>query len=141
VSVVVDAGVVVALIVADERQDAVRAHLEDWLEAEEALHAPAVLPYEIANVLARLVFDGVLEISEVDDVWKDLVALGLLLHPFDLTEDGQEVAAVTAQLRRRHATDSTYVCLARRLGTVLWTLDGALARNAADHGLPVRLVS
>ncbi len=140
-SVVVDAGVVVALIVADERQDAVRAHLEDWLEAEEALHAPAVLPYEIANVLARLVFDGVLEISEVDDVWKDLVALGLLLHPFDLTEDGQEVAAVTAQLRRRHATDSTYVCLARRLGTVLWTLDGALARNAADHGLPVRLVS
>jgi predicted nucleic acid-binding protein len=141
VSVVVDAGIVVALIVADERQGAVRAHLEGWLEAEEALHAPAVLPYEIANVLARLVFDGVLEISEVDDVWKDLVALGLLLHPFDLTEDGQEVAAVTAQLRRRHATDSTYVCLARRLGTVLWTLDGALARNAADHGLPVRLVS
>lgn len=140
-SVVVDAGVVVGLIVADERQDAVRAHLEGWLEAEEALHAPAVLPYEIANVLARLVFDGVLEISEVADVWKDLVALGLLLHPFDLTEDGQEVAAVTAQLRRRHATDSTYVCLARRLGTVLWTLDGALARNAADHGLPVRLVS
>lgn len=140
-SVVVDAGIVVALIVADERQGAVRAHLEGWLEAEEALHAPAVLPYEIANVLARLVFDGVLEISEVDDVWKDLVALGLLLHPFDLTEDGQEVAAVTAQLRRRHATDSTYVCLARRLGTVLWTLDGALARNAADHGLPVRLVS
>lgn len=140
-SVVVDAGVVVALIVADERQDAVRAHLEGWLEAEEALHAPAVLPYEIANVLARLVFDGVLEISEVADVWKDLVALGLLLHPFDLTEDGQEVAAVTAQLRRRDATDSTYVCLARRLGTVLWTLDGALARNAADHGLPVRLVS
>jgi len=141
VSVVVDAGVVVALIVADERQDAVRAHLEGWLEAEEALHAPAVLPYETANVLARLVFDGVLEISEVADVWKDLVALGLLLHPFDLTEDGQEVAAVTAQLRRRDATDSTYVCLARRLGTVLWTLDGALARNAADHGLPVRLVS
>ncbi len=140
-SVVVDAGVVVALIVADERQDAVRAHLEGWLEAEEALHAPAVLPYETANVLARLVFDGVLEISEVADVWKDLVALGLLLHPFDLTEDGQEVAAVTAQLRRRDATDSTYVCLARRLGTVLWTLDGALARNAADHGLPVRLVS
>lgn len=140
-SVVVDAGVVVALIVADERQDAVRAHLEGWLEAEEALHAPAVLPYEIANVLARLVFDGVLEISEVADVWKDLVALGLLLHPFDLTEDGQEVAAVTAQLRRRHATDSTYVCLARRLGTVVWTLDGALARNAADHGLPVRLIA
>ncbi len=30
---------------------------------------------------------------------------------------------------------------ARRLGTVRWTLDDALARNSADHGLPVRLVS
>lgn len=140
-SVVIDAGVVVALIVADERQAAARAHLEGWLEAEEELHAPAVLPYEIANVLARLVFDGALEISEVDDIWRDLGALGLILHPFDLAADGQEIATITAALHRRHATDSAYVCLARRLGTVVWTLDGALARNAADHGLPVRPVS
>lgn len=140
-SVVIDAGVVVALIVADERQDAARAHLQRWLEAGEALHAPVVLPYEIANVLARLVFDGALPIGEIEDIWKDLVALELVLHPFDLATDGREVAAITAQLHRRHATDSTYVCLARRLGTVLWTLDLALARNAADHGLPVRLVS
>jgi predicted nucleic acid-binding protein len=65
VTVVIDAGVVVALIVADERQDAARAHLESWLDADEALHAPAVLPYEIANVLVRLVFDRAIEISEV----------------------------------------------------------------------------
>jgi hypothetical protein len=31
--------------------------------------------------------------------------------------------------------------LARRLGTTVWTLDGALARNAAQVGLPVQLVS
>ncbi len=96
-SVVLDANVVIALVVADERQGAVRTQLERWLEAGEELHAPGVLPYE--------------------------------------------VAAVTSQLRRRHATDSTYVSLARRLGTVVWTLDGALARNAADVGLPVRLVA
>ena len=45
-----------------------------------------------------------------------------------------------AQLRRRHATDSAYVHLAGRLGTLLWTLDAALARNAADIGLPVELL-
>jgi predicted nucleic acid-binding protein len=81
------------------------------------------------------------EIGEVDDIWEDLVALGLVLHPFDLAQDGRDVAAITAQLHRRHATDSSYIALARRLGTVLWTLDGALARNSADQGLPVRLVS
>jgi len=92
-------------------------------------------------VLARLVFDGALNKGEVPDIWHDLAALGLTLHPFDLIHDGPEVAAVTARLRRRHATDSTYVCLARRLGTVTWTFDGALARNAADLKLPVRLLN
>jgi predicted nucleic acid-binding protein len=141
VSVVIDASVIIAVVVADERQDAARALLEGWLEAGEGLHAPAVLPYEVANVLGRLVFDGALEIDDVKDIWDDLAAVGLVLHPFDLAEDGPEVAAVTARLRRRHATDSTYVCLARRLGTVVWTLDRALARNAFDLGLPVQLVS
>jgi len=141
VSVVVDASVILAVVVADERQDAARAHLQSWLDAGEGLHAPAVLPYEIANVLARLVFDGALKISDVNDIWTDLAALGLVLHPFDLIQDGQEVAAITARLRRRHATDSAYVCLAQRLGTAVWTLDGALARNAADLELPVQLVT
>ncbi len=139
-SVVVDASLLVALIVEDERQPAARARIERWQDEGEALHAPAVLPYEIANVLARLVFDELLDADEVPEIWSDVEALGLLLHPFEPTKDGPDVAAITARLRRRHATDSTYVCLAQRLGTSLWTLDGALARNAADAGLPVTLV-
>lgn len=140
-SVVVDASVIIAVVVADERQDAVRSHLDGWFEAGEGLHAPAVLPYEVANVLARLVFDGALEISDVNDIWTDLAAFSLVLHPFDLIQDGPEVAVTTTRLRRRHATDSAYICLAQRLGTTVWTLDRSLARNAADLGLPVNLVA
>lgn len=95
----------------------------------------------MTNVLARLVFDNALAVDEVPEIWDDLAVLGLVLHPFDMTHDGQDVAAVTARLRRRHATDSTYVCLAGRLGTAVWTLDAGLARNASDVGLPVKLVS
>lgn len=140
-SVVVDASLVVALLVTDERQQAAQTHLAAWLDAGEELHAPGVLPDEVANVLARLVFDGALTGDDVTEIWHDLADLSLVLHPFELTRDGPEVAAVTARLRRRHATDSTYVCLAQRLGTMMWTLDGALIRNAADVGLPVKLVS
>ena len=139
-SVVVDASVIIALAVADDRQDAARARLEGWLDAREDLHAPAVLPFEIANVLARLAFDGALEVSEVPQIWADVAALDMVLHPFELTRDGAAVAAIAAALRKRHATDATYVALARRLETTVWTLDGALARNAADVGLPVRLL-
>lgn len=140
-SVVVDASVVVALVVADAHQPAVQARVLEWLEAGEGMHAPAVLPFEVANVLARLVFDGELEVSEVPDIWSDIAGLGLVLHPFDLIQDGEQVAVITARLRRRHAVDSTYVCLAQRLGSTVWTLDGSLARNASDVGLPVQLVS
>lgn len=49
--------------------------------------------------------------------------------------------AITTQLRRRHATDPTYIRLAQQLGTAVWTLDGPLARNAADVGLPVKLIT
>lgn len=140
-SVVVDASLVVALVVGDERQDAARAHLERWLSAGDRLHAPAVLPYEVANVLARLVFDGIVQIDDVPEIWNDLDALGVVLHPFDLNVDGPDVAKITNRLRRRHATDSTYISLARRLETTLWTLDRALARNAATSGFPVALVT
>ena len=140
-SVVVDASLIVALLVADERQAAAQAHLERWVDAGEELHAPAVLPYEVANVLARLVFDGDLDARSVKETWSDLAALGLQLHPFALPDDGSAVADITTQLRRRHATDATYVHLAQQLGTQVWTLDGPLARNAADLGLPVKLVT
>jgi predicted nucleic acid-binding protein len=141
VSVVLDANVLVALLVADAHQAAAQAHLEDWLAAGEELHAPGVLPYEVANVLARLVFEGALDVNEVTEIWQDFAAFDLQLHPFDLVGEGPGIAAITVQLRRRHATDSTYVRLAQRLETTLWTLDGALARNAADIGLPVKLVA
>ena len=140
-SVVVDASVIVALMVSDERQLAVRARMEGWVESGEELHAPAVLPYELANVLARRVFDGDLDADRVDEIWPDVAALGVELHPFDLRHDGPAVATITARLRRRHATYSAYIRLAQRLDKQLWTLDGPLARNAADVGLPVVLVT
>lgn len=140
-SVVVDASLIVALVVADERQVVAQAHLQGWVEDGEDLHAPAVLPYEVADVLARLVFDGDLEAGDIAETWSDLAALDVALHPFDLTQDGSAVAAITTQLRRRHASDSTYIRLAQQLDTAVWTLDGPLARNAADVGLPVKLIT
>jgi len=141
VSVVVDASLIVALVVADERQAAVQAHFDGWVESGEELHAPAVLSYEVANVLARLVFDGDIAVDDIADTWSDLAALDVVFHPFDLTQDGPAVAEITRQLRRRHATDSTYIRLAQQLDTAVWTLDGPLARNAAHVGLPVKLVT
>lgn len=140
-SVVVDSSLIIALVIADERQATVQAHLDNWIELGEELHAPAVLPYEVANVLARLVFDGGLHADGIAETWSDLAALNINLHPFEFTTDGPAVAAITKQMRRPHATDATYIRLAQHLDTNVWTLDGPLARNAANVGLPVNLIT
>lgn len=138
---VIDAGVVVALVVPDDRQDSVRGKLVEWLDNGDSLYAPSVPLFETANVLARLVYDGDLDIAEVTDIWPDVNDLGIELHPFDLVESGADIAAITARLRRRNATDSTYVHLAQKLFTTVWTPGGPLARNAAGVGLPVQLIT
>ncbi len=57
----------VALVVAGDHHAAVQAHLECRMDAGEVLHAPAVLPYEIANVLARLRIDGARTAEDIGD--------------------------------------------------------------------------
>lgn len=139
--VVVDASVVAALFVADERQEEVHARMTRWIRDAEPLHAPSVLPYELSNVLARQSFDGLLNQDDATQIWSDVTQLGIALHPFDPILDGSAVAAITSLLRRRHATDSHYIWIAQLLGTVVWTLDGKIARNAAAVGLPVALLA
>ncbi len=104
------------------------------------MHAAAVLPYEVANVLERLVFDGDFGAEDVADTWADIDALQIVFHPFDRKRGGIAIAAITSHLRRRHAADSAYVGLAQHLGATVWTLDKPLARNSRDVGLPVELV-
>lgn len=138
---VVDACLPVALITPDPKQVLVAARIRAWIAAGEELHAPAVLPYEIANVLARRVWEGTFNLADVPQAWADLQALGITLHAFDFLTDGPHVAAIAGTLRRRHATDCVYISLAQRLGSEVWTIDGPLARTARAHGLPVRLLT
>ncbi|HLY66877.1 MAG TPA: type II toxin-antitoxin system VapC family toxin [Chloroflexota bacterium] len=139
-AVVVDASTVIALITPDPRQHAVAAKFQDWFSADEELHAPAVLANEVANVLARLVWDGIYDADDVPAAWVNIHLLGLVLHPFDLLADGPRIAAIAAHLRRRHATDCAYLSLSETLGLELWTLDGPLSRAGKMHGFAVQLI-
>lgn len=139
-AVVVDAGIVVALFTPDPRQALAQSRYRGWVTAGEERHAPAVLPYEVLNVLARQVWDGDLTAVGADAVWADLVGLGITVHPFEVTRDGPRSLAIARLLRRRHATDCAYVSLAERLGAVVWTLDSPFAEAARAAGLPVQLL-
>lgn len=136
-SVVLDASALVVLALDRRRAASVEVRLRAWEDEGEALHAPELLRYEIANALARAVAVNQLPALEATVAWELVTSVPVTLHRL---EEGPTVIAMTQRLERKSAYDAAYVGLADRLGAELWTLDGPLARNAASRDLPVRLI-
>jgi len=136
-TVVIDANVLAVLALDRRRGAAVERLLRQWRSASEELHAPALMPYEVANAFARAVAAGQLAAEDVPRAWSLVGAIPVVLHQL---EDGPAAVELAGQLDRQTAYDASYLLLARQLGVELWTLDGPLARNAQARGLPVNLI-
>lgn len=137
-SVVVDANIIVVLVTHDPRTELVERQVKAWLAANEELHAPDLLPYEVANAITRLVAAGRLASGDVPEIWSLISGIPLQFHPLT---SGTETIAIALELGRISAYDAAYLSLARQLNADLWTLDGPLARNAVGLGFPVHLIA
>ncbi len=136
--IVLDANVLVVLASGDARKDAAQSHIRQWITAGEDIHAPALLPYEVASGLTRLVAGGLLPADHVGEAWQTALRLPITYHRLDT--DGDRVVAVALELRRQSAYDAAYLELAEQLRAKLWTFDGPLARNAHGLGFPVNFM-
>lgn len=137
-SIVVDASVLVVLVSGDPRREIAQTRLREWIAADEDIHAPALLTYEVANGLTRLVAGGVFPSKRTSQAWQTLLSLPITYHP--LVVGGDRVVEVALEMRRQSAYDAAYIVLTEQLGAELWTFDGPLAKNAAGLGFPVQLV-
>jgi predicted nucleic acid-binding protein len=138
-SVVIDSNLLVRTATDPTDGAVISRRLLDWRRAGETLHAPWLLRYEVANALARYVAMGELGREDAEAAWGQVARLGRGVAFHDIA-DGPRVIAIAQALRRKNAYDAAYIALAEELGAEAWTIDGPLARNATDTGLPVRLI-
>ena len=120
--VVVDCSVLAALLFAEPQADDAAALLQ-----RRALHAPSLLPYELASVALKKLRAGASPV-EIDTALTDFAEQRIELHPVP-------PAAVTA-LAAQHglsAYDAAYLWLAAELRAPLLTFDQRLARAAQQQ--------
>lgn len=125
------------MVTPDRRAEAAGRQLRALGESGEALHAPRLLRYEVANALTRKIVAGQIDTADAARGWRRIAAMPIVLHELD---DGPAAMEIALRLGRQSAYDAAYVALAQELDAELLTLDGPLARNAASVELPVRLL-
>lgn len=135
--IVVDANLLVTMASGDVRGNRVIEKFSEWLDNNNALHAPLLAQYEVLNALTRLVARRFLSSETVYDAWNNLSLLPIQYHS---VSNAQRIIKIALMLRRQTAYDAAYLALAEELEAEVWTLDGHLYRNAIVSGLPVRLL-
>ena len=88
----------------------------------ESLHAPHLLDLEVAQVLRRLVRQGVVSSHRVEDAVRDFLDLRIVRYPHHV------FLSRIWQLRNNYsAYAAAYIILAEKLGATLLTRDSRLA--------------
>lgn len=138
-TLVIDASVAFKWLIPDAAEDdvsAAKALLVDHMEGRVAITVPALLYYEVANIL--LFGRSKPPIDEAAEALRDLYSI-----PLTVAVPAQDTADAALRLASDHGLsyyDASYVALAETLDCTLITADQRLARRLRTDGR-VRLLA
>ncbi len=121
-AVVADCSVLAAMLFAEPQADEAAALL-----TQHAVHAPSLLPYELASVGVKKLRAGATA-AEINTALADFAEQRIELH----AAPAAAVSALAAQ-HKLSAYDAAYLWLAAELHAPLLTFDQGLARAAQQH--------
>lgn len=110
------------------------ARIEDRLYSRrESLHAPHLLDLEVAQVLRRLVRQGIVGVNRAEEAVRDLLDLRINRYPHVML-----LSRIWRLRENFSAYDAAYVVLAEELNATLITRDRKLA-STSGHGARVEV--
>lgn len=110
------------------------ARIEDRLYSRrESLHAPHLLDLEVAQVLRRLVRQGIVGVNRAEEAVRDLLDLRINRYPHVML-----LGRIWRLRENFSAYDAAYVVLAEELKATLITRDRKLA-STSGHGARVEV--
>lgn len=134
---VVDASVALKWVLKEPDSNALRDLWRSWVDAGEALIAPALFRAETLSVLRRNVYRGVLTAEEAENACAVLENLSVeVREPDELSAAAWRLAI---RLNQPTVYDCCYLALADIMGCELWTADARFAGAASLHLPHVRL--
>lgn len=125
--IVIDASVILAWILPDERSQLADEVLNKVKDGILQLCAPRLLIYEVGNSLRSAVLQDrikVIDVKQVVELFRSVV-----IEFFDLAEEDMEEVAEMAIKLQVSFYDATYVKLSRDMRVKFITLDGKLAKK------------
>lgn len=133
-TLVVDASIVIAGSLPDEKSDIAQSVLDRIVTS--SAYAPGIFVWEVANVLSIAVRRNRLSFEEAEGILEDVADLNVICDPTRLDRIWVEVFG----LSQRHSLsvyDAGYLELARRMKLPLATLDKRLAGACLAEGIEV----
>lgn len=132
----IDPGPVIQLT-AFPRNNAIKTLWDRWEKEDRRILAPSMLFFDITNILASYVRQGVLSTRTVQAVLQ--AAQSLPVHLVDQADIHMHALELAEHLNLPLGCDPHYIALADKLDKELWTYDRRLAVAVNRPGLAPRV--
>jgi predicted nucleic acid-binding protein len=126
--VVVDASIALKWVIKESDSDKAQALLDEWSNRKTILLAPALITYEITNILYQNVRKNEIALERAKSALEDIMLIGM---EFDIPQDyrlGRRAIELAHKFGIKATYDSHYLALAEREGCELWTADTKMWR-------------
>ncbi len=126
--VVVDASIALKWVIDESDSDKAQALLGEWSNRRTIMLAPALITYEITNILYQNVRKNEIALERAKSALEDVMLIGI---EFDIPQDyrlGRRAIELAHKFGIKATYDSHYLALAEREDCELWTADTKMWR-------------